>query len=215
MRMTPVSDNEGRGPRPWNQLVAAISAAVLVVMAAATALVVLAAMVLAGIGDSLSHVGERRHLKPIPIASGACPYVALMHDAANDFQAHEPPIFGVFIDDDGRPLPITEERTIVDPPLARLEFAIAVSRPHFPAAVRTQLAIAQNAAHEGRAELAQAKDSTALMSSTTQSLSTGQQAFGYASDLVGTQCGHGLGADSGVGSAVFPATSSTTIASRS
>jgi len=214
--MTPVSDHEGRGPRPGNQVMFAASAVALVIAGAAITLMVAAATVLVGLGDSFSHVGERRHLKPIPIASGACPYVALMHDAANDFQAHEP-VFGLMLDTNGRPVPIAKERTIVGPPLARLEFAIAVSRPHFPAAVRTQLAITQNAAHQGRAELANATDPVALMNGTTSLLSTGQQAFGYASDLVGTQCGHGLGADSNVGPyfGAGATPSSTTIASRS
>jgi len=189
-------------------------------MAAAVTLVVVLAIAVAGIGNGisngLSHVGERRHLKPIHISGGACPYVALMHDAANDVQAHEP-MLGLVFDAKGRPLPIAKERAVVDPPLARLEFAIAVSRPHFPAAVRKQLAITQAAAEEGRTQLAGATDSFALASSASRLYGTGQEAFGYASDLVGSQCGHGLGADSDVGPEFGPrgTFSPATTASRS
>jgi hypothetical protein len=215
MSMTPVSD-EDRGPQPWKQLVFAGYVVVLAIAAAGIALLVVVALVLVGIGNSLSHVGERPHLKPIPISTRACPYVALMHAAANDFQAHEPS-FGLMVDAKGRPLPIARERSIVGPALTRFEFAIAVSRPHFPTAVRTQLAITQDAAHQGRAQLARATDPFALAGSTNTLLSSGKQAFGFASDLVGTQCGHGLGADTNVGPYVGPGatTSSTTIASRS
>jgi hypothetical protein len=215
MSMTPVSDNEGRGPRDWGPFVAAASAAVLGVVTAGIALLVLIAIVLAGIGNSISHAGERPHLKAIPISSRACPYVSLMHTAANDFQAHEP-AFGFLLDANHQMVPMTEERAIVDPPLARFEFAIAVSGPHFPAAVRAQLAITQDAAHQGRAQLARATDPMALASSTNGLLSKGKQAFGYASDLVGTQCGHGLGADSQVGPYLGPIQdATTTTASRS
>ena len=59
-------------------------------------------------------------------------------------------------------------------------------------------------------------DPMAVIDSTTPLLSRGQQAFGYASDLVGTQCGRGLGADSAVGAAVLPTTTTrATTASRS
>src|SRR4051812_37956419 len=140
MSMTPVSDDEGRGPRPRNQLVLAAYAAVLAIVAASIALLAVIVLVLGGISDSISHVGERRHLKPVPISPRACPYVALMHAAANDFQAHEP-AFGVMFDAKGHLLPVAKERTIVGTPLARFELAIALSKAHFPSAVRTQLAI--------------------------------------------------------------------------
>lgn len=210
--MTPVP---AEGPRPgrWKRLALAGSAAVLVCAAAGLTLVVLIAAALASIGNSLTHVGERHHLKPIPISTRACPYVALMHAAANDFQAHEP-TFGLILDDNGQPVPLAKERVIVDPPLARFEFAIAVSRPHFPTAVRSQLAITQDAAHQGRVLLAQASGPAELFNQSGTLLSRGQRAFGYASDLVGAQCGHGLGADSGTGSALFPVTTRARTVSR-
>lgn len=192
-------------------------AVVLVLVAGGIAMLVVIAMVIGAIGNGLSHTGQRRHLKAIPISTRACPYVALMHAAANDFQAHEP-LLGLMFDANGRVLPIAKERTIIEPPLARFEFAIAIGKVHFPAAVRTQLAITQDAAHEGRARLVRASDPMALATSTSALLSKGQQAFGYASDLVGAQCGHGLGADSELGSDVVGPTTTTratTTASRS
>jgi hypothetical protein len=184
------------------------------VVTLATLVAVVAVVAAVHFGDSLSHVGEHKHLKPIPISTTACPYVALMHAAANDFQAHEP-LLGLMVDANGRLVPVARERAIIDPPLARLELAIAMSAPHFPTAVRTQLAITQSAAHQGREQLARATDPIALEGSTVRLMSTGQQAFGYASDLVGPQCGHGLGADPNIGPYGTVVTSSTTTASRS
>jgi hypothetical protein len=209
--MTPVG-GQYPGPRRWKQFVLVTFAGVL------TGVVVLAGVaiaVLTSLGNAFSHIGERNHLKPIPISTTACPYVALMHAAANDFQAHEP-LFGVMFDANGGIVPVARERAIVDRPLARLELAIAMSAPRFPAEVRTQLAITQHAAHQGRAELAHATDPFVLMSRSIDLVGTGQQAFGYASDLVGTQCGHRLGADPNISPYSAPVvTGSTTTTSRS
>src|SRR4051794_34692980 len=57
------------------------------------ALVVFAGMVVAAeiVGlNSLAHTPSRKHLKPIPITSAACPYVRVMHVAATKFQSAFP-----------------------------------------------------------------------------------------------------------------------------
>ena len=56
--MTPVSDNEGRGPRRWKPLATAGATVVGALAAAGLALVVTFALALAAIGNGLSHVGE-------------------------------------------------------------------------------------------------------------------------------------------------------------
>src|SRR3981189_534100 len=74
---------------------------------------------------------SRTHLKPIAIAASACPYVALMHAAANNFQAAEP-AFGFALDEHGNQLTWPQTRSRLDRTLKALGYSIQASTPHFP-----------------------------------------------------------------------------------
>ena len=186
-------------------------AAVIVVAMTSVALVVIGAA-LVGFGDGMSHLGERKHLAPIPIAQNACPYVSLMHTAADYYQINAG-LFGVGFDARGRMLPWTTQRARLNATLEVFEASIKQSAPHFPARIRAQLAVTMRAAEEGRAQVARAHDAIDLMNRAESTLQAGQQAFGFASDLVGKQCGVPLGADSSA--MPFPLnTTTTTVAPR-
>lgn len=158
--------------------------------------VILIAMALSQFSESLSHIGERKHLQPIPISASACPYVALMHAAANYYQGNVP-VFGFAFDERGGTVPWSQERPHLDETLRLLKGSIVASREHFPDRIRAQLAVTVGAIDEGRAQLAQATDGFDVMNRSRPALERGQRAFGFASDLVGHQCRVGLGADSG------------------
>ena len=74
------------------------------------------------------------------------------------------------------------------------ELAIAVSEPHLPAPVRNQLYLVVASLRHGLVQLNVAHDDQDLIGRTYMLFSTGQQAFGYAGDLIGTQCAVPLGA---------------------
>jgi hypothetical protein len=139
---------------------------------------------------------ERTHLDPIPIAASACPYVVLMHEAANNFQAAVPPLGITGYDSRGRALSWPQVRARVKAALDALEVSIVGSRPHVPAPVRLQLVLALREIRRGRAQLPLASDGTDLWNRAVNHLDRGKLAFGYASDLVGHRCGVTLGADS-------------------
>lgn len=172
------------------------------------------AILLAVVASGLAHLGPtpRKHLNPVPIAASACPYVVLMHTAANNFQIAEP-IIGMAVDEHGKLLSWPQTRARLAPTLAALEYSIQASEPHFPPQVQQQLTIAAEAAREGRAQLAVAHDGTDLSNRTTPILARGQLAFGYASDLVGQRCGVPLGADDNT--FLYPFRTITTIGSSS
>jgi hypothetical protein len=138
---------------------------------------------------------ERKHLDPIPIAASACPYVVLMHEAANNFQASVPPLGMPGYDARGRPLTWPQVRARLTTTLDALEVSIAGSRPHLPAPVRRQLVVALREVRSGRAQLPLARDGSDFWDRTRDELDRGKLAFGYASDLVGHGCAVPLGAD--------------------
>jgi hypothetical protein len=175
---------------PW--VIASLAAIAAVVIATP---VVLVAMVIAQLGNSLSHIGERKHLKPIPISKSACPYVAFMHAAANNYQSNAP-LFGIAFDANGHLVPWSRERPHLDATLQLLEGSIKAGTPHFPHPIRAQLAITQGAVHEGRLQLARSSNPGDLITRAQPAIDRGQRAFGFASDLVGHQCAVDLGADS-------------------
>jgi hypothetical protein len=137
---------------------------------------------------------SRTHLKPTVIAASACPYVALMHTAANNFQAAEP-AFGFALDEHGNQLTWPQTRSRLDRSLKALAYSIRASTPHFPPEVQSQLVVAADAVREGRQQLAVATDGKDLSIRTSSVLNLGKEAFGSASDLVGDQCSVRLGAD--------------------
>jgi hypothetical protein len=145
---------------------------------------------------------SRKHLKPIPIAASACPYVRVMHATANALQSAEP-FFGLYLDRLGNAIepqpPWPQVRARVRSTLLNLQLAIFVSTPHFPPPIRHHLTDTLNAIHTGLIEVGQAQDAFDLVTRSSNTLSGGQTAFGYASDLVGRQCHVPLGANSPVG----------------
>jgi hypothetical protein len=146
--------------------------------------------------NQLGHIGrsaQRKHLKPIPIAEAACPYVMVMHVAATNFQNAYPGLttnMSAFDVSRWR----TTRRELASTASA-FEQSIFVSIVHFPAPLRAHLAATARQIHEGRVQLARARDPNDLIARTLTMYATGQRAFGYASDLVGEQCDVHLAAD--------------------
>ena len=139
-----------------------------------------------------SNVGQRTHLTPIPIAAEACPYVIAMHQAAGDYQAVFP-VFGVLSAPNGQPLSWSEARARVGHAADVLESWIIVGSPHFPAAVERYLAMVRHDLDAGRQQLRLAQDGSDFFLRVAGLQHDGQEAFGYAGDLIGTQCGVPLG----------------------
>jgi hypothetical protein len=140
---------------------------------------------------------ERKHLAQIPIDKRACPYVVAMHQTANAFQSAEP-LFDSYVGP-GIALidpPWPRVRTRIRTTLMDLQLSILVGRAHFPPAVRRRLNVTLDAIHSGLRELAHARSTDEMTTKTSAVLAKGQSAFGYAGDLVGTQCEVKLGADS-------------------
>jgi hypothetical protein len=179
-------------PRPGT-LVAKVALGVLaVIIACAVAFV-------AVVANALNHLGEiapRDHLSPIPIGASACPYVVLMHAAANNFQSVEP-FLGVGFDAHGKQLTWKQTRNRLRPALETLERSIEGSSPHFPIPVQRQLAVALANVRVGRVDLAVARNGNDLFDHSWPAVQEGQRAFGYASDLIGKRCSVKLEADAG------------------
>jgi hypothetical protein len=135
------------------------------------------------------------HLKPVPIARSSCPFVALMHAAANQYQSVEPGIpFLVAIAQ--HPVPWPEPRARLDRALRDLDAAIRAGLPHFPAVVREQLTYVIGELRDGRTQLAASKpDGSDLIGRAAGIMAAGRTNFGNASDLVGDQCPVRLAAD--------------------
>jgi hypothetical protein len=109
------------------------------------------AVLFAIVANGLSHLGDvpqRKHLKPIPIAASACPYVIVMHEAANKFQIALPLGPGAF-DAHINLLSWPQTRTRFDTALRTLELSILVSRPHFPTRIQQQLTVTLGAVRNG------------------------------------------------------------------
>jgi hypothetical protein len=160
------------------------------------AVVIVLATVASGLGNLFDfELPERKHLDPVPIAASACPYVVLMHQAANNSQVSVPPLGILGYDERGQRLSWPQARARMMLTADALETSIAGSRPHLPAPVRRQLAVALREIRSGRAQLLLARDGTDFWSRTEDGLERGKLAFGYASDLVGRRCGVPLGAD--------------------
>jgi hypothetical protein len=137
---------------------------------------------------------ERKHLAPIPIAASACPYVALMHEAANRFQLAYP-IAGVSYDADMHQLAWPQTRDRLSHASDVLDVSIVAGTPHFPQQVRNYLDVTLVDLRAGRAELSAASDAGDFSFRTLQLAQDGQAAFGFAGDLIGRQCPVQLKAD--------------------
>jgi hypothetical protein len=167
-------------------------AAVLVGAAAVVAVVVVSSV---SLSNSVSNIGKREHLKPIPVAARAGPFVAAMHEAANDLQVALP-IFGVALDAHGRALTWPQARARLGRAADALEFSIAAGLTQFPPRVQHYLETVRRELRAGRAQLRAARDASDFSVRTGALWRDGQDAFGFAGDLVGRQCGVQLGADS-------------------
>jgi hypothetical protein len=138
---------------------------------------------------------QRKHLKPIPVSTTVCPYVRLMHVAANEFQALSPaqdltPYF------DDNPTHWPKLRADVAHRLDVLDHAVLVGEgAQFPRLIERRLATVVADIHAGEVQLVRAHDSFDLVMNSQPDLTDGQDAFGDASDLVGNACGVHLAAD--------------------
>jgi hypothetical protein len=140
-------------------------------------------------------ITPRPHLEPIPIARSSCPYVALMHAAANQYQSAEPGL-AFLVATARHPVPWREQRVQVDQALRNLDAAIRAGLPHFPTPVRKQLTYVLGELRDGRTELAASKpDGSDLIERTAGIMAAGHTNFGNASDLIGAQCPVRLAAD--------------------
>ena len=155
---------------------------------------------------------QRKHLKAIPIAASACPYVRAMHATANEFQSAEP-VFGSAYLGPGNDLVMPtwpEVHARVKTTLMNLQLAILVGRPHFPLPVRRQLTATLDSIHTGLYQLAHVRNlnelSNYINGNRDTAMQKGQAAFGFAGDLIGTQCRVTLGADSQLGQPVTTTT---------
>jgi hypothetical protein len=166
---------------------------------AVTVVVVLAALVVSlaiGLSRAFKPKG-RDHLQAIPIDAAACPYVAVMHEAANQFQVAYPPLV-IAYDVNGNELPWAETKARLAPAGVLLEDSITASVPHFPAQVQWYLTKVRDNIRAGREQLASATDGYDFFNRTYKTYADGKLAFGYAGDLIGHQCPVPLGADSEV-----------------
>ena len=138
--------------------------------------------------DFSSH---RRHLAPIPISHAACPGVAAMHDAAGRYADAYP--FGSSLDASGNTVAWPKVRDELARSSQELENAVDLTMPLLPRRVGHYLAITRQNIENGRTQLLLARDSGDLLVRTDRFEADGQQAFGYAGDLIGRQCGIPLG----------------------
>jgi hypothetical protein len=165
------------------------------------AFVGVAAVVLASCLSNLNFGHGRKHLKAIPIPASACPYIRRLHVIADDVQSNEPlQVLDVDLADLTKaplawPAPSRKHYQRFRRALAALDNAITASNPHFPRVLRRYLAHTQHDVQRGRIEIAHTFYGLVRSHPATDLLSNGQENFGYASDLVGTQCGGHLAAD--------------------
>jgi hypothetical protein len=136
----------------------------------------------------------RRHLEPIPVSPKVCPYVRVMHAAANDFQRVNP-IADIFRGPARNEVAWPVRRARLEQSLDVLELGIVVSRPHFPARIRKRLGVVLTSIRSARPKVDRADDEWELLGRTVDVFQRGQYAFGDASDLVGDACAVRLAAD--------------------
>jgi hypothetical protein len=141
-------------------------------------------------------VEPRKHLKPIPVSRTVCPYVQLMHAAANAFQAVSPARnLAPYLQ--GKPAQWPKVRADIAHRLDVLDHAVEVGRTAaFPRPIERRLAATAAGVRAGEVQLVRAHDAFDLLNRTSAVLSNGQVSFGEASDLVGNACGVQLAADS-------------------
>ena len=190
------------GPATWSPRATRatwVKGVVALLAIAVTVVVVFAAIVVSvAIGFSRAFKPKgREHLQPIPIDVAACPYVTVMHEAANQFQVAYPPLVFAY-DANGHELSWPDTKARLAPAAVLLEDSITASIPQFPPQVQWYLTMVRDDLHRGREQLASATDSYDFFNRTYKTYADGKRAFGYAGDLIGQQCPVPLGADSEV-----------------
>ena len=173
---------------------------VVALLAIAVTVVVVWAAVVVSVAIALSRAfqpKERDHLQPIPIDVAACPYVAVMHEAANQFQVAYPPLVFAY-DANGHVLAWPDTKARLAPAAVLLEDSITASVPHVPPQVQWYLTMVRDDLRSGREQLAAATDGYDFFNRTYKTYADGKRAFGYAGDLIGHQCPVQLGANSEV-----------------
>ena len=168
------------------------------------ALLVAAAVLFSGCDSNLDFSTHRKHLKAIPIPRSSCADVRVLHKIANEIQQNEPiPVFDVSgnVSLSNPPLawpsPARQHQQRFRAALIALDVAITTSGPRFPPRLRFYLTQTQRDDRRGRVEIDRTFYGFVSPHPATDLLETGQKAFGFASDLVGTQCGVRLQADNG------------------
>jgi hypothetical protein len=182
------------------------------VVAAFAALAVLAGMAMSKLFD-FEEVEDRKRLQPIPIDRSACPYVEVMHEAANQFQIASPVAAGFAFDERGNRLTFARMRARLGRSAKLLEDAVTVSAPHFPRRVQRYLLEVKVYLVAGREQLAVARDWQDLSNRTDALFQSGHLSFAYAGDLIGEQCRVPLRADTETMLFPFLSTTSTSAAS--
>jgi hypothetical protein len=137
----------------------------------------------------------RKHLKPIPVSRSVCPYVQLMHVAANGFQAVSP-AQDLAPYADSTPAQWPKLRAEIAHRLDVLDHAVEIGqRAEFPRPIEERLSTVDEEVRAGEVQLVRADGAVDLWVRTGVLLSNGQVAFGEASDLVGSACDVQLAAD--------------------
>ena len=140
-------------------------------------------------------VAGRPRLEPIPVSPKVCPYVRVMHAAANDFQRVSPINVLGATTPDAASWPARQTR--LKESLDGLELGIVVSRPYFPARIRERLGVVLASIRSGRPQVDRAGSDVDLIVRAADQFQRGQYAFGDASDLVGDACAVHLAAGPG------------------
>jgi hypothetical protein len=195
---------------PFRRIVKRAATVVAATAAVLTVIFVVLAVAAGALLAAFANYGhrERKHLAPIPIAASACPYVALMHEAANRFQTTYP-VLGLSYDADMHELAWPQTRDRLRHATDVLDFSIVAGTPHFPQQVQHYLDVTLVNLRTGRAQLAAASNASDVFSRTQQLFQDGQAAFGFAGDLIGRQCPVPLAADSDTMPYPFRTTSPT------
>ena len=193
--LQPPPPREGQRAAVWY-----ILKVLFVIFAVISALLAIGAVVVSAmLSNAFSGLGQRKHLKEIPIAATACPYVRVLHEIANDVQRNEPePVLDASLAGQtplAWPLPSQARSEHFREALVALDLGITIGNPHFPPAVRKYLSATQRADRRGRTEIAHTYYGFLPMHPSSDLLDSGQQSFGFAGDLVGSQCGIKLEAD--------------------
>ena len=176
----------------WHDL-AVLAIVTAVVVLAFFAVMVVAVAVTLSQGFKFEHK-ERAHLQPIPIDPASCAYVDDMHRAANQFQRSYP-LLGFTEDARGYLRPWTETQWRLAAAADVLDYSITASVDHFPTQVQWYLTAARDDLRAGRMQLPAVRDGFDFVMRMTDLYAHGEQAFGYAGDLIGSQCQVPLGAD--------------------